>query len=137
MSGVAESDDVKKALKMGASGYFPKTMSGKAFWGGINVVTAGEKFLPVNGSMDDFLPSYYGDKITGASSAEGLSDDEIDSLSSREKDVLGYLEKGASNKEIANAIGVQEATVKRHVRSICSKLNVKNRTQIALKALRR
>lgn len=55
-------------------------------------------------------------------------------LTPREKEVLSYLASGASNKDIADALGVQVVTVKLHVRGICRKLNVKNRTQAALKA---
>lgn len=56
------------------------------------------------------------------------------SLTKREKEVLSFLAQGASNKEIARALGVQEVTVKLHVRGVCRKLGAKNRTQAALRA---
>lgn len=55
-------------------------------------------------------------------------------LTPREREVLGYLARGASNKDIADALGVKVVTVKLHVRGICRKLNAKNRTQAALQA---
>ncbi len=53
-------------------------------------------------------------------------------LTSREKDILSFLVKGASNKEIASSLGLQVVTVKLHVRGVCRKLGAKNRTQAAL-----
>lgn len=55
-------------------------------------------------------------------------------LTPREREVLSYLASGASNKEIAETLGVKVVTIKLHVRGICRKLHVKNRTQAALKA---
>jgi DNA-binding NarL/FixJ family response regulator len=54
------------------------------------------------------------------------------SLSSREISVLRLLVKGHTNKEIARALELTEVRVKMHLRSIFSRLNVKNRTQAAL-----
>jgi len=55
-------------------------------------------------------------------------------LTQREKQVLSFLSRGVSNKEIAQALDLQVVTIKLHVRGICRKLGVKNRTQAALKA---
>lgn len=69
-----------------------------------------------------------GEPVTGNITAQK------DSLTPREREVLSYLANGASNREIAEALGVQVVTVKLHVRGVCRKLNVKNRTQAALRA---
>jgi|SRR6266850_2350582 len=53
-------------------------------------------------------------------------------LTGREEDVARLLMKGVSNKEIARALGIELATVKKHVGNICRKLGVRNRTQAAL-----
>ena len=58
-------------------------------------------------------------------------------LSSRELQVLKLIVEGLSNKEIAAALSVTESTVKNHVNSVLSKLNVRDRTQAATTALRR
>lgn len=55
-------------------------------------------------------------------------------MTRRERDVLSYLAKGLSNKDIANRLDLQVVTVKLHVRGICRKLGVSNRTQAALVA---
>ena len=59
----------------------------------------------------------------------------IDALTSKEKEVLGLLAKGASNKEIADKLCVQDVTVKTHLNSIFKKMKVSNRTQAVLLAM--
>lgn len=58
----------------------------------------------------------------------------VEPLSERELEVLCWLASGASNREISRQLTIQENTVKRHVYNIFGKLNVRNRTQAALKA---
>ena len=55
-------------------------------------------------------------------------------LSEREREVLRWLAAGASNREIGRQLYIAESTVKRHVYNIFGKLNVRNRTQAALRA---
>ena len=57
-------------------------------------------------------------------------------LSERESEVLGLLAKGLANKQIALALGIREHTVKFHVSSIYTKLNVTNRTEALREGLR-
>jgi DNA-binding NarL/FixJ family response regulator len=57
-----------------------------------------------------------------------------ESLSERELEVLQWLASGASNREIGRRLSITENTVKRHVYNIFGKLNVRNRTQAALRA---
>ena len=128
MSGVAEERDVKEALSLGAVGYFPKTMSGRALLGAINQVLSGDIFVP-QGKQGRIMPSYFADKNSGT---EKLKSEYM--FTPREEQVLGFLVDGASNKEIARALDLQVVTVKLHVRGICRKLDVANRTQAALKA---
>lgn len=59
----------------------------------------------------------------------------IDILTAKEKEVLSLLAKGASNKEIADKMCVQDVTVKTHMNSIFKKLKVSNRTQAILLAM--
>jgi DNA-binding NarL/FixJ family response regulator len=54
----------------------------------------------------------------------------------REKDVLGLLAAGKTNKEIAGALGIAENTVKNHLKNILEKLHLENRVQAATFALR-
>ncbi|MEM7651105.1 MAG: response regulator transcription factor [Pseudomonadota bacterium] len=140
MSGVAEPEDVQAAIELGAIGYFPKTLSGKALLQAIQSVLAGEMFIPTESNSNQPLPSYHGElpnksNVTNIGLSEvqtPLSPTKDFNLTPRENDVLGYLVTGASNKEIASALGLQVVTVKLHVRGICRKLDAKNRTQAAL-----
>ncbi|MFP4313939.1 MAG: response regulator [Alphaproteobacteria bacterium] len=131
MSGVAEPEEVTDAIELGISGYFPKTLSGKELLNGIQQVLAGERYIPLGGSSLEVMPAYYKDKSVKIKTQKTTADI---TLTPREKDVLGYLMKGASNKEIANDLNLQVVTVKLHIRGICRKLEANNRTQAALKA---
>ena len=105
-------------------GVFPKTLSCKSFLGGIRDILAGKTFFP-SAEEDQGLhsaPSY----------ARRTPQDF--SLTAREKEVLSYLVKGQSNKDIARALDLQVVTIKLHVRGICRKMRVTNRTQAALTA---
>jgi DNA-binding NarL/FixJ family response regulator len=57
-------------------------------------------------------------------------------LTEREAEVLGLLSKGLANKQIAATLGISEHTVKFHVSSIYTKLNVTNRTEAVREGLR-
>lgn len=130
LSGLAQDEDVKQAMEMGARGYFPKTLPGKVMLQGIYKIIQGEKFIPMDHNTNTVMPSYYPD---GASAQSSISAEDVH-LTPREKQVLGFLSRGVSNKEIAQALDLQVVTIKLHVRGICRKLGVKNRTQAALKA---
>jgi DNA-binding NarL/FixJ family response regulator len=58
----------------------------------------------------------------------------VDPLSEREQEILCLIAHGASNKEIAGQLFITEGTVKNHVTHILRKLDVRDRTQAALKA---
>lgn len=138
LSGMAEEHQVQQALDLGVSGYFPKTMSGKAMLNGVHKILAGENYTAVDHNTNGLMPSYFdGDERDHAAGDNGQSAYRRRGrgrLTPREKEVLTYLVKGASNKEIASALDLQVVTVKLHVRGICRKLDAKNRTQAALKA---
>lgn len=79
------------------------------------------------------------DPYTDKFSAKKASDtgysfikDKLGYLTDRQNVVLNYLKVGLMNKEIAFEMGIQESTVKRHVSDIFKKLQVKNRTQLAV-----
>ena len=69
------------------------------------------------------------------SSATAQSGPTHDLLSEREREILGFMAGGFSNKEIANAVFLAEGTVKNHVSTILAKLDCRDRTQAVLKGL--
>jgi len=130
MSGLAEKEDIEAAMEVGAAGYFPKTLSGKAMMNGIRAVISSEDYVAMDHNTNEIMPSYFHGEQQGNKnlpSAEGAVN-----LTQRETEVLSYLLNGAANKEIARALDLQVVTVKLHVRGICKKLGAKNRTQAAL-----
>lgn len=139
ISGLAEKEDVEQAIALGASGYFPKTMSGKALMAGIRQVLQGSSYVARDHNTNEIMPSYHNgsQSASSAATAAGNADGGEYRLTPREKDVIRYLVTGASNKEIARALDLQVVTVKLHVRSICRKMGVENRTQAALIAQKR
>lgn len=140
MSGVAEKEDVEQAMALGAVGYFPKTLSGKALIKGIKSILDGETFVPLEKKTNTIMPAYYADskpdnfQYRNMTVQRSAMETDNYNLTPREKEVLEFLARGASNKEIANALELQVVTVKLHVRGVCRKLEAANRTQAALKA---
>lgn len=63
--------------------------------------------------------------------------DRLRLLTDREREVLHYVGRGMTNREIAEALGISEYTVKNHVKSILQKLGCENRTQLVRFALER
>ena len=134
MSGIANEEEVRMSLELGAVGYFPKTMPGHAMVKGFQHIMTGEKFVPLDHNTNRLMPSY--EPTFQASTDKAANQDGTGNvhLTLREMDVLGHLLQGESNKVIASALGLQVVTVKLHVRSLCKKLDAQNRTQVALKA---
>ncbi len=112
-------EDIHRALEAGAQAYLLKGMSHNDLVNAIRTVHAGLKFLPASVSK---------------SLAERPPHSE---LSAREMEVLELIVKGRSNREIGEALGISEATVKWHVNLILSRLNVSDRTQATVAALQR
>jgi two-component system nitrate/nitrite response regulator NarL len=117
ITGMVTKSVASSALAAGAKGFVPKTLSGDKLISALQKMAAGEVYAP-------------GD-LKGAT--EGMTIIGAEVLTPRELEVAAMLVKGASNKEIARALDLQEVTVKLHVRNLCRKLETKNRTQIAVR----
>lgn len=100
--------------------------------------------LPTDASAEELTAAIHAlaqGLIVGPSTLLFESDSENEPLShgpltERESEVLGLVAKGLANKQIAVALGISEHTVKFHVSSIYSKLNVTNRTEAVREGLR-
>ncbi len=82
--------------------------------------------------IDEWLQS----KTEDVSSAFSDPGDPYEPLSNREMEVLECITRGLSNKEIAGELGISHQTVKNHVTAVLRKINVEDRTQAAVYALR-
>jgi two-component system, NarL family, response regulator len=112
-------EDIRRALQAGVQAYLTKDVLHDDLLKAIRAVHAGHPFLP---------PS-----VAKTLAAEFLAPD----LSAREMEVLSLIVNGLANKQIAHRLSIAEHTVKNHVKSILSKLNVADRTQAATAAIQR
>ncbi|MCT8159744.1 response regulator transcription factor [Pseudoruegeria sp. SHC-113] len=119
MSGVASRAVAQAALDAGAAGFLPKTMTAKSLMNAARFMASGEKYAPV-----DFMTS---EPVDG----EGLPT-VAQELTPREMEVLGGVCRGLSNKEIALELDLQEVTIKLHMKTLCRKLDARNRTHAAM-----
>ena len=117
LSGTAPNKIAQEAVALGAVGFLPKTMGAKSLMNAVRFMAAGETFVPASLLAEDGTP---------------VETDFSRQLSQREKETLRGLCRGQSNKEIARDLNLQEVTIKLHVRTLCKKLNAKNRTQAAM-----
>lgn len=111
----------------GASGFLLENISREALQESLKLVCAGEKVFP--SGLEGLLCSLT--SKNGGAFAD-LADLKKFGISDREIDILRCLSVGQSNKVIANALHIAEATVKVHVKRILQKTHATNRTQAAL-----
>ena len=111
------------ALQMGATGYLLKRSSTDEILRAIEEVRRGG--APMS--------SHIARKVVQSFQRLGPSKLPAENLAPRESDVLGYLARGYSNKEIADALGLSVETVRAYLKTVYSKLHVRSRTEAALK----
>ncbi|WP_135078732.1 response regulator transcription factor [Terasakiella sp. SH-1] len=134
LSGHFNRHDVLEAVERGAAGYVPKTISGSAMVNALRLVLSGEKYIPSAAFQE--TPEDNDDSPIGRSAAStDMTDGPLSRLSEREKEILGHLIEGNTNKEIARKLGLQEITVKVHLRNIYRKMDAANRAQAVRIAL--
>ncbi|GHG75834.1 hypothetical protein GCM10010919_30450 [Alishewanella longhuensis] len=118
-------DEVIAALNAGAKGYLDLFSNTTILEQAANAVTNGALWLPASivtgliGSLTVKMPI--------------KNDEELNKLTKRELDVVKEIKTGLSNKEIARRLAISERTVKEHLSSIFSKLEVSDRFQLILK----
>jgi DNA-binding NarL/FixJ family response regulator len=120
-----EEDKIHGALQAGATGYLLKDAAASEVSAAIRSAYNGEMHL---------------DPAVARRLAESLRapkrEEYVESLTDREREVLGLVAQGKANKEIARQLGISERTVRTHVSSILGKLGLASRTQAALYAMR-
>ena len=119
-----EEEKVTTALEAGASGYLLKDAEAEEVAQAIRAAYHGEVHL------DPAVSRLLAQRLRQRKDAEP-----VEPLTTREKEVLAQLAKGASNKEIAYELGITERTARTHVSNILGKLGLASRTQAALYAV--
>ncbi|WP_404421701.1 response regulator [Thalassospira australica] len=135
LSGAYRSEDVRHAIENGAHGFIPKTLRGQTLANAIQLVLAGEKYLP-SSILSDLGDGFGGSNDSEPRMAGGFgSDGDFARLTPREREVLALLAEGRPNKDIARHLDLREITVKYHLKNIYRKLHVSNRAQAVKIAL--
>jgi len=126
MSEAAE--DLAAALRLGVRGYLLKDMEPADVIDAIRRAARGELVVApsIAGKLATILQS--GDEPGSAASL-------VKQLTGRERQILGYVAAGMSNKAIARALGISHDTVKLHVRHILAKLGLSSRVEAAVFAV--
>lgn len=124
---VSETDgNLFEALKSGAQGYLVKAIQPEELYDMVRRAARGD--APFSPHLAARVVDEFGRLARDGPQGEGLSP--------REREVLGLVASGATNKEIAAAFGISENTVRNHLRNILEKLHLQNRTQVAAYAVR-
>jgi two-component system response regulator DegU len=117
---------LRDAVRAGAAGYLLKDVSKEELVDAIRQVASGGAFIEsqmLRGMLSEMKP-------TGPVPAAAKS------LTKREREILAHVAEGLSNREIAEKLVLSPETVKSHVAAILEKLNVSDRTQAAIYAVR-
>lgn len=132
-----DAQQVLHAMRAGASAYCPKDIMPDDL---IEVIRAAARGYYIVGTrkMDaQEIQAWISTNVEALSGPYTVDPDEhYIPLSPRELEILEFVTNGMSNKEIASRLGISQQTVKNHMTSILKKLNVQDRTQAAVTALR-
>jgi len=125
-----EDENLFQAIRNGAQGYLLKRIEPRALFSTLRGVGDGE--APISRTMATKLLAEFARQST----RQAVAPNPFATLTPREKEVLGLIALGKSNKEIATALAIAENTVKNHLKNILEKLHLENRVQAATYAIR-
>src|SRR5918998_3708861 len=129
VSASSRRSDILQALEAGVHGYVPKSLGAKDLVGALEAIDSGRIYVPAS------LADVSGEEAPASAQISRREPDEPtlswDGLTPRQRDVLGVLVQGYSNKEIARALNLGEGTVKVHVAALFRGLGVTSRSAAA------
>ncbi|HEX6594291.1 MAG TPA: response regulator transcription factor [Bacillota bacterium] len=130
---------VTHALKTGAQGYLLKEMDSESLIEAIKVVYNGGSYLhpKITHNLVDEYRRLAEKNVTSVADSRIEYRKPLHVLTKRECEVLQLLADGKSNRAVADALYISEKTVKNHVSNILQKMNVKDRTQAVVLAIRK
>lgn len=126
-----------QAFKMGAAAYYTRNITPEELGSAVRKVSHGEFLIKedvLKPRARDFLTKKYRELVIEEEETEAK--ESCSPLSSREVEILDYIARGNSNKEIAKSLKISDQTVKNHITSILKKLKVNDRTAAVVYALR-
>lgn len=130
---------VYETLRTGASGYLLKDMEAEDLIEAVRMVAMGNAYIhpKVTGKLiDEFRRLSDQEGIINSFHAVNLNDDWRSSLTRREMEVLKLMAEGRSNRAIGEYLFISEKTVKNHVSSVLQKMDVQDRTQAVVTAIK-
>ncbi|MBN1680615.1 MAG: response regulator transcription factor [Anaerolineae bacterium] len=131
-------EQVLHAMRAGGSAYCPKDIRPELLVDVVRQVAQGNYVVGGQVFDEDELKAWLDAGVEAATGPYMVDPNEhFVPLSPREMEILQYVTQGKSNKEIAQSLGISHQTVKNHMTSILKKLDVRDRTQAAVYALRR
>jgi DNA-binding NarL/FixJ family response regulator len=132
-----DEEQVFRAIRAGAHAYFSKEVSPNRLIEVVRDVSQG-KYVVGDKVMDEeqLAPWLLRASERFGPIASDLPEEAFVPLSPREMEILQYITRGMSNKKIAHKLGISHQTVKNHMTSILRKLDVEDRTQAAIYAIR-
>jgi len=122
-------EDILRAISAGAKGYIPDDATAATFRQAIRVVHSGEVWAPRR-VLATFI-----ERVTASTSAREIKTQDGPLISRRQRQVLGFLAVGSSNREIAEELGLSERTVKAHVAELLRKIGAPNRIALSVHPL--
>lgn len=130
LTSFADQDHVLPAIRAGATGYQLKDVEPEALAETIREVYNGKRWLHPDATSQLLTHVVNEDEETASLNKR------FNTLTNREKEVLYQITLGKGNKEIAESLFITEKTVKTHVSNLLSKLNLHDRTQVAIYAVK-
>jgi len=131
-----DTEQVLHAMRAGASAYCAKDILPDDLVSVIRSVAAGYYIINDQKLDEREFESWMSTNIEQASGYTSDPEEHFVPLSPREMEILQFVVRGLSNKEIASELQISHQTVKNHMTAILKKLNVQDRTQAAVTALR-
>lgn len=132
LTGIEETQILQLAVQMGAMGVVSKTGTRQTLYKAIEKVHAGEVWID-RAMIANVLTQLSRSRLDDQEDPETAR---IGSLSEREREVIVLIGKGLKNKEIATRLSISEITVRHHLSSIYSKLDVADRLELTIYAYR-
>ncbi len=131
-----DEEQIVHALRAGASAYYPKEVMPDKLIFAVRQVNRGQYVVDDKVLTSSEVDSWLMKQLARLSPLGGPDESRFVPLSPREMEILQHAARGSSNKEIAHELGISQQTVKNHISSILRKLDVKDRTEAAVYALR-
>lgn len=132
-----DDEQIYHAIRTGASAYYAKDVSPDFLVQAIRDVSRGKYVVDERLMDQQEIESWLNEAFERFGGLWADMEDKFRPLSPREMEILKLITRGLSNKEIAYTLGISHQTVKNHMTSILRKLDVEDRTQAAVFALRR